>query len=214
MSSLNKELVLRFYRDIVGKGDFELAQALIAEDYIQHNPLLPSGRAGVIAALQYLQKIPREAPKESPIKRIIAEDNYVVVHMNVFVAGEHQVVMDIFRLANGQLVEHWDAIESVDISQVQQLMDGPQEIGDLAATQSNKQIIDTHCQVLVKAGQFDKTHRIIAEGNFVLAQSSGLKEGIPYVFYDLYCLSGGKIVRHWPVKQAIPEKMAHTNGMI
>ncbi len=214
MQSSNKELVLSFYRDIVGGGDFELANTLIAEDYIQHNPMLPTGRAGVIAALQYLQQIPREAPKESPIKRMIAEGDYVVVHMNVFVAGQHQVVMDVFRLANAQLVEHWDAIQSVEAEQVDQLMTGPREITDLASTESNKQIVAAHCQELGNTGKYEKTHRIIGEGNFVLAQSSGKEEELPQVFYDLFCLDEGEIVHHWSVKQEIPEKMAHENGMI
>lgn len=214
MQSSNKELVQSFYRDIIGNGNLELAQQLIAEDYIQHNPMLPTGRAGVVAAIKYLQQLPREVPQKSPIKRMIAEGDFVVVHLEVSFAGQHQVVMDIFRLANAQLVEHWDAIQIVHHGDLATLMAGPQEIKDLASTQANKAIIAAHCQKLVEEGQYAQTHRIIGEGNFVLAQSSGKQAGVAHVFYDLYCLDQGEIVRHWSVKQAIPEQMAHENGMI
>lgn len=214
MNLSNKGIVRSFYQELIAKGNLALASELIAEDYIQHNPLLPTGRAGVLAAIQYLQQIPRETPTEPPIKRMIAEGNYVVVHLNVAMAGQHQVVMDVFRLANAQLVEHWDAIQSVSADKVPQLMAGPQEVEALSETQMNKDLIAAYCQKLVAAGQYEQTHLIIGEGNFVLAQSSGKHEAVPHVFYDLYCLEKGKIIKHWPVRQAIPEQMAHTNGMI
>lgn len=207
----NKEIVSLFYREVIGQANLELANQLIAEDYIQHNPMIPSSRAGVLAAIAYLQQMPRETPRESPIKRMIAESEYVVVHMNVAFAGQHQLVMDIFRLANGQLVEHWDAIESVSPESVTERMSGEREICDLALNSANKTVVKTH---LAKTFQYEQTHRIIGEGNFVLAQSSGKFAEEAYVFYDLFCLKAGEIIHHWPVKQAIPTQMAHDNGMI
>ena len=58
-----------------------------------------------------------------------------------------------------------------------------------------------------------KTHRSIAEGNFVLLQSEGQIGGKPQVFYDLFRVENGKIVEHWDVVQEIPDEMAHGNGM-
>ena len=58
-----------------------------------------------------------------------------------------------------------------------------------------------------------KTHRSIAEGNFVLLQSEGEIAGKPNVFYDLFRVENGKIVEHWDVVQEIPAEMAHNNGM-
>ncbi|MFK7926498.1 MAG: nuclear transport factor 2 family protein [Bacteroidia bacterium] len=214
MSLSNKEIVRLLYQEVIGKANLELANQYIAEDYIQHNPMIPSGRAGVLAAIAYLQQMPRETPHESPIKRMIAEEDYVVVHMNVNFAGQHQVVMDIFRLANGQLVEHWDAIESVSIESVDERMSGPHQIEDLGSTQANKAIIRTHYQTKIGLGLYDNVHRIIGEGNFVLAQASATVEGRLQVNYELFCLADGEIAKSWEVSQFVPDKMAHDNGMI
>ncbi len=59
-----------------------------------------------------------------------------------------------------------------------------------------------------------KTHRSIAEGNFVLLHSEGQIGGTPHAFFDLFRVDDGKIVEHWDVVQAIPESMAHDNGML
>ena len=59
----------------------------------------------------------------------------------------------------------------------------------------------------------NKTHRSIAEGNFVLLQSEGQIGDKPHVFYDLFRVEGGKIVEHWDVVQEIPSEMARNNGM-
>ena len=57
------------------------------------------------------------------------------------------------------------------------------------------------------------THRSIAEGNFVLLHSEGQIGGTPHVFFDLFRVEDGRIVEHWDVVQAVPEEMAHGNGM-
>ncbi len=58
-----------------------------------------------------------------------------------------------------------------------------------------------------------KTHRSIAEGNFVLLQSEGRIAGTPHVFYDLFRVADGRIVEHWDTVQEIPTEMVHDNGM-
>lgn len=61
---------------------------------------------------------------------------------------------------------------------------------------------------------YEKVHRILGEGNFVLTQSEGTwNGGKKYAFYDLFRISDGKIVEHWDVIQEIPAEMAHENGM-
>ena len=62
--------------------------------------------------------------------------------------------------------------------------------------------------------QYTKTHKVIAEGNFVLTVNEGQWHGKGHVFYDLFRLEGGKAVEHWDVIQEIPtENLANENGM-
>jgi predicted SnoaL-like aldol condensation-catalyzing enzyme len=85
----------------------------IAPNYRQHNPNALDGPDGVIAfATSYLKDNPELT---MDFKRIIAEGEYVVIHShqkrNPKDRGD--AVVDIFRVQDGKLVEHWDVIQPV-----------------------------------------------------------------------------------------------------
>jgi predicted SnoaL-like aldol condensation-catalyzing enzyme len=62
--------------------------------------------------------------------------------------------------------------------------------------------------------KYNKIHKVLGEGNFVLTVSEGEFMGKKQVFYDLFSVEKDKIVEHWDVIQEIPtEGLAHNNGM-
>jgi len=67
-----------------------------------------------------------------------------------------------------------------------------------------------YCQSL----EIVELSRVIGEGNFVIAQSKGILNNSPFAIYDIYRLEDEMIVEHWNVKQEIPDKLAHANGML
>lgn len=62
--------------------------------------------------------------------------------------------------------------------------------------------------------RLDALHRVVGEGNFVLAMGEGAFAGEPTAFYDLFRVEGGKLVEHWDVIEAIPpaEEWKNENG--
>ncbi len=61
--------------------------------------------------------------------------------------------------------------------------------------------------------EYTKTHKILGEGNFVLAMSEGkFGKGEHTAFYDLFRLENGLIVEHWDVIAPIPEKSEWKNN--
>ena len=61
--------------------------------------------------------------------------------------------------------------------------------------------------------QYDKVHKVLGEGNFVLTLSEGkFGKGDHVAYYDLFRLEHGKIVEHWDIIQNIPEESAHKNS--
>ena len=54
------------------------------------------------------------------------------------------------------------------------------------------------------AFRYEKLHRLLAEGNFVLSVCEGYSGKVLSSFYDLFRLSNGKIVEHWSTTEAIP----------
>ena len=58
---------------------------------------------------------------------------------------------------------------------------------------------------------YDRIHRVLAEGNFVLAVSEGSLDGVHSSFYDLFRVDGGKLVEHWETIEAIPPRSEWKN---
>jgi predicted SnoaL-like aldol condensation-catalyzing enzyme len=59
--------------------------------------------------------------------------------------------------------------------------------------------------------QYDKIHRVLAEGNFVLCVSEGSQDGVHSSFYDLFRVADSKIVEHWDTIEAVPPRSEWKN---
>lgn len=62
-------------------------------------------------------------------------------------------------------------------------------------------------EAMAKAGitmKYDKVHKVLGEGNFVLVVSEGSFGGKPTAFYDLFRAENGKIAEHWDTLETIP----------
>ena len=53
---------------------------------------------------------------------------------------------------------------------------------------------------------YEKTHQILAQGNYVLAVSEGTFGGVPTSYYDLWRIENGKVAEHWDVMETIADK--------
>jgi predicted SnoaL-like aldol condensation-catalyzing enzyme len=110
---LNKKIVKEFYELAINKKDFEAASKFLGPQYIQHNQRAADGAAGLKNFVQFLHdKFPNA---HSEIKRVFADDDYVILHVHaVREPGTGGVaIVDIFRLQNSKIVEHWDVHEDI-----------------------------------------------------------------------------------------------------
>jgi len=109
----NKQAVLEFYDKALNQKDFEAASKYFGPRYIQHNPGAPDGIEGFKAFIELRkEKFPNA---KSEIKRAFADGDYVILHVHAMrEPGERGVaVVDIFRLENGKIVEHWDVVQPI-----------------------------------------------------------------------------------------------------
>ena len=60
--------------------------------------------------------------------------------------------------------------------------------------------------------QYDRLHRLLAEGNFVLSISEGSRNGVHTAFYDLFRVANGMLVEHWDTTEAIPPRSEWKNN--
>jgi predicted SnoaL-like aldol condensation-catalyzing enzyme len=109
----NKRVVLDLYDKALNQHDFEAASKHLGPYYKQHNPMAEDGAEGLKKFIEWRrQKFPKA---RSEIKRAFADGDYVVLHVHsVREPGERGVaIVDIFRLENGKVVEHWDVIQPI-----------------------------------------------------------------------------------------------------
>lgn len=85
--------------------------AHVAEDYIQHNPRFSDGRAAAIEGLTDMFSAPGSVFE---IQRILVDGDLAAIHLRAHPAGRPPLaVADFYRLENGKIVEHWDAIQPI-----------------------------------------------------------------------------------------------------
>jgi predicted SnoaL-like aldol condensation-catalyzing enzyme len=96
------------------------------------------------------------------------------------------------------------------------MTDGTTIASDLDRTEANKALIRSYMDGLVTGRQtlaakgsavkYDRVHRVLGEGNFVLVASEGSLGARPTAHYDLYRIESGKIAAHWDTMEAIPPR--------
>lgn len=106
----NKDVIRAFYQEFFNDHVIEAAEKYVKEDYIQHNPGVPQGRAGLMEGFR--QKFITEPTFHLEIKMMIEEDDRIMVYLkNVDPEGKTKArVIDIYRLEDGMLAEHWDVV--------------------------------------------------------------------------------------------------------
>ena len=99
-----------FYRQKNVRMAFE---RWVHPDYIQHKPTLPDGREPVVSFLEKL--LARYPDRIFKIHRVIASDDLVAVHYHSQSSPEDTgfAVVDIFRVEDCLMVEHWDVVQPV-----------------------------------------------------------------------------------------------------
>lgn len=104
----NKKIVTDFYQSFFGDHDFSAAERYIGDVYIQHNPAVADGREPLVEAAKVWLK---DAPKRKiNFHNVIAEKDLVFIHLtDIDDKGTRYSTMDVFRVTDGKITEHWDA---------------------------------------------------------------------------------------------------------
>lgn len=109
----SKNTVLAFYEHAVKCRDFTAAAQYLAPVLIQHRTDAADGAAGL---REFIDRMRAAYPHTRyEIKRAFADGDYVILHVHVVrepgTRGSAHV--DIFRLENGKVAEHWDVDEPI-----------------------------------------------------------------------------------------------------
>ncbi|MFM5913221.1 MAG: nuclear transport factor 2 family protein [Chakrabartia godavariana] len=111
--SANLKLVRDIYEQVLIPMDRTRVDDFIAPDYIQHSSLAEPGVAALKAWLDMVRVQSPEA--RQTIHRMFADGDHVTTHVHVvrWPGDPGLAVCDIFRCADGKVVEHWDVIQEI-----------------------------------------------------------------------------------------------------
>ena len=174
-----KELVLEAVAAIFVNFDATAAEQLLANDYIQHNPAVPTGAAPILGLIPGL----KESGIEVDIHRVITEGDMVVLHTaynNAQAFGADTLVgFDVFRVEDGKVAEHWDNLTPLTPPNPSghTQTDGPTEITDLDKTAENKALVTDFVNTILKDGDVDRITEFLSTETYI-QHNSNIADGL------------------------------------
>jgi predicted SnoaL-like aldol condensation-catalyzing enzyme len=148
-----KEIVLSAAGQLFGDKDPTAVDRWVAPAYVQHSALASDGPAG-------LRKLVENLPAgfSYDLHRVIADGDLVALHGTYHGFGPDPLVaFDIFRVADGKLAEHWDALTPAVEKTVsgRSQTDGPTEVSDRDETEANRSLVKGFVENVLRDGKLD-----------------------------------------------------------
>jgi predicted SnoaL-like aldol condensation-catalyzing enzyme len=109
----NLEHVLGLFHNVLQPLDASQVDRYISPDYIQHSPMAAPGRESLKAFLTFIRG--QNPDSSQHLLRSFVDGNHVILHYHVKRHPDDRgfIVIDIFRLQGGMIVEHWDSVQDV-----------------------------------------------------------------------------------------------------
>ncbi len=110
----NRELVTSFVNEVLVDGQLErLDDYVDGQVFTEHNPEMSDDLSGLRSALSRGAAEGNRRVDYQRSHRVLAEGNFVLTVSEGFRSGVHSSFYDLFRVAEGKIVEHWDTIDEV-----------------------------------------------------------------------------------------------------
>jgi len=108
----NKAIVLDFYQKALNDKDFDAASKYLGT-YIQHNPMAADGPEGLRKFIDFLKKTYPQSKSE--ITRVMVDGDMVILRVHAVRVPDEKgsAIVDIFRVENGKIEEHWDSVQPI-----------------------------------------------------------------------------------------------------
>ena len=245
-------VVLNLILAALGSEDWEAVDALYADNYVQHNPMMRDRKEGLIELFESFdltKLIYKQVMK-------MAEGPYVITKSLARITPDDPfvIIFDINFIRDGKSREHWDIIMPVKgpNKSGRTLFDSEfEDLGDVSQIQvdANKGVVADYINVVVNGRNLDAVadfivedyvqhdvdgedgrqavidaleamtdveydiKRIVGQGDKVLAHSRVFADGRAYAHVDLWRVRDGKLVEHWGATQPVPDEPRNRNGM-
>jgi predicted SnoaL-like aldol condensation-catalyzing enzyme len=165
--------------DIFRKKDPAAVDRQFGESFIQHDPNLADGLAGMKS---FAAEVASSPAADITIYRTLVDGDFVLLHSRYEGVGRYAgpaVAFDLFRFKDGKIVEHWGGQEPEappNLSGRTQV-DGPTEVLDREKTEANRTLVRTYRETVMVSLRFDRIEEFI-EGAHYAQHASKIGDGI------------------------------------
>ncbi|QVI27275.1 nuclear transport factor 2 family protein [Mycolicibacterium neoaurum] len=149
-----REIVLALADELFVKRDLTAVDRWIHPGYIQHNPAVPDGPEGI---REFIGASPADAVFE--LHRVIADGSLVALQSSLHgVAPDPLATIDIFRVQDGKLIEHWDGMQPIaaDTDSDSPAWAGATHIKDADKTEQNRDLVTSFIADVLTNGEIDR----------------------------------------------------------
>jgi predicted SnoaL-like aldol condensation-catalyzing enzyme len=165
--------------DIFRKKDATAVGRYFAESFIQHDPNLADGLAGLTS---FAAEIASSPSPDITIYRTLVDGDFVLLHSRYEGVGRYgacAIAFDLFRFRDGKIVEHWGGQESEappNLSGRTQV-DGPTEVVDREKTETNRTLVRTYRETVMVSLRVDRIDVFIDSARYA-QHASKIGDGI------------------------------------
>lgn len=217
-----EEIVVAATERLFNQKDLSAVGDLFGPVYVQHSALAPDGIDGLRGLVSRLTEA-----NGYELVRVIADGDLAVTE-GVF-TGFAPVPLagyDVWRVEDGRIVEHWDALgplagasvstnaardAAADTDASRSLVSAwvrEALIGGAAEAWSDSVASDLR---LTEGVVYSALHTVIAEGDLVYTRSEGVA-ATPVIVNDVWRVADGRIVERWGLVAPVPPSLPHGNG--
>ena len=164
---------------IFDKKDPSAIDRFFADSFIQHDPNISDGIAGL---RQYAEEIADMPAAKIKIHRTLVDGDLVLLHSSYEGLGGKAaslVAFDLFRFKDGKIVEHWGGqeAETPPNPSGHTQVDGPTNVTDRDKTEANRELVRAFKETVTVQLRFDQIGRFIQDGNYT-QHASKVGDGI------------------------------------
>jgi predicted SnoaL-like aldol condensation-catalyzing enzyme len=165
--------------DTFRKKDSTVVDPYFAESFIQHDPHLADGLAGMKS---FAAEVASSPAADITIYRTLVDGDFVLLHSRYEGVGRYAgpaIAFDLFRFKDGKIAEHWGGQESEarpNLSGRTQV-NGPTEVLDREKTEANRTLVRTYRETVMVSLRFDRIEEFI-EGAHYAQHASKIGDGI------------------------------------
>jgi predicted SnoaL-like aldol condensation-catalyzing enzyme len=165
--------------DIFRKKDSTAVDRYFGESFIQHDPTIADGLAGMKS---FAAEVANSPNADITIYRTLVDGDFVLLHSRYEDVGRYAgpaIAFDLFRFRDGKIVEHWGGQEpeAPPNPSGRTQTDGPTEVLDRGKTEANRTLVRTYRETVMVSLRFDRIEEFI-DGAHYAQHASKIGDGI------------------------------------